>query len=171
GPGNGLTGEYFSTPDLSGSPMLTRTDRNVNFNWDKVIPLNGMQRNNYSVRWNGNLVPPGAGDYKIGVHVNYCYACQNAEGFKLYLDGRLLVQSDDQKTAERGAVIEAPVHFNDTTPHPIRLEYFHHTGSAGIDLTWQAPAVVLRDEAVAAAKQSDVIIAMVGLSPSLEGEE
>ena len=63
------------------------------------------------------------------------------------------------------------MNFSDTQPHPIRLEYFHGTGSAGIDLTWQAPAAVLRDEAVRAAQQADVIIATVGLSPSLEGEE
>ena len=60
---------------------------------------------------------------------------------------------------------------SDTQPHPIRLEYLHGNGTAGIDLTWQAPATVLRDEAVEAAKESDVIIAFVGLSPSLEGEE
>jgi len=171
GSGNGLTGEYFSSQDLSGQPVLTRTDRNINFNWDKVVPVDGLQRNNYSVRWSGTFVPPATGDYKIGVRVNYCYACENAEGFRLYLDGKALVESDGKKTGERGAVVEAAVHCSDTEPHPIRLEYFHHTGSAGIDLTWQAPAAVLRNEAVAAAKQSDVTIAMVGLSPSLEGEE
>jgi beta-glucosidase len=171
GSGDGLTGEYFSTPDLSGKPVLTRADRNVNFNWDKVVPIDGLQRNNYSVRWSGTFVPPAAGDYKLGVRVNYCYACQNAEGFKLYLDDKLLVQNDEKKTGERGEVLQAAVHFNDTKPHPIRLEYFHHTGSAGIDLAWQAPAAALRDEAVAAAKKSDVVVAFVGLSPSLEGEE
>ncbi len=171
GSGNGLTGEYFSTPDLSGKPVLTRTDRNINFNWDKVVPVDGLQRNNYSVRWSGTFVPPVAGDYKLGVHVNYCYACQNAEGFKLYLDGKILVQTDEKRTGERGEVIQGAVHFNDTKPHAIRLEYFHHTGSAGVDLVWQAPADALRDEAVAAAKQSDVVVAFVGLSPSLEGEE
>ena len=95
---------------------------------------------------------------------------RTTEGFRLYLDGKLLVQSHGI-TGERGGVIEAPVHFADTQPHAIRLEYLHRTGSAGIDLTWQAPAAVLRDEAVQAAKNADVTIAFVGLSPSLEGEE
>jgi beta-glucosidase len=63
------------------------------------------------------------------------------------------------------------VTFSDAQPHPIRLEYFHTTGTAGIDLTWQAPAAVLHDEAVEAAKGSEVTLAFVGLSPSLEGEE
>jgi len=171
GSGHALTGEYFSTPDLSGSPVLTRADRNINFNWDKVVPVEGLQRNNYSVRWTGSFTPPAPGDYKIGVRVNYCYACENAEGFRLYLDGKLLVASTDQKQAERGSVFDASVHFADTNPHQIRLEYLHGTGSAGIDLTWIPPADVLRDEAVKAAQQADVVIACVGLSPNLEGEE
>lgn len=171
GSGNGLTGEYFSSPDLSGTPVLTRTDRNVNFNWDKVVPVDGLQRNNYSVRWSGSFTPPALGEYKLGVRVNYCYACENAEGFRLYLDEKLLVESSATTTGERGAVIEAPVTFSDARPHPIRLEYFHTTGTAGIDLTWQAPAAALRDEAVEAAKESELTIAFVGLSPALEGEE
>jgi len=171
GSGDGLTGEYFSSPDLSGTPVLTRTDLNVNFNWDKVVPVNGLQRNNYSVRWSGSFTPPAPGEYRLGVRVNYCYSCDNAEGFRLYLDGKLLVERGGQTTGDRDVAVEAPVTFSDGKPHPIRLEYFHTTGTAGIDLTWQAPAAALRDEAVEAAKESEVTIAFVGLSPSLEGEE
>ena len=170
GSDEGLTGEYFSSPDLSGQPVLTRTDRNINFNWDKVVPVGGLQRDSYSVRWSGTFTPPAPGDYKLGVRVNYCYACENAEGFRLYLDDKVLVESGG-KTPERGEVVQAPVTFSDTQPHPIRLEYLHGTGTAGIDLSWQAPADALREQAVDAAKQSDVTIAFVGLSPSLEGEE
>ncbi len=170
GSGDGLTGEYFSSPDLSGQPVVTQTDRNINFNWDKVVPVNGLQRNNFSVRWSGTFIPPAPGDYKLGVRVNYCYACENAEGFRLYLDDKLIVESNG-KSPERGEVVQAPVTFSDTQPHPIRLEYLHGTGTAGIDLSWQAPAEALRAQAVEAAKQSDVTIAFVGLSPSLEGEE
>jgi len=170
GAGDGLTGEYFSSPDLKGQPVLTRTDRNINFNWDKVVPIDGLQRNNYSVRWTGTFTPPAPGQYSLGVRVNYCYACENAEGFRLYLDDKLLVESGE-KTAERGEVRQAAVTFSDTQPHPIRLEYLHGTGTAGIDLSWQAPPDVLRAQAIEAAKQSDVTIAFVGLSPSLEGEE
>lgn len=171
GSGFGLTGEYFNSKGFSGNPVLSRTDRNVNFNWDKVVPVEGLQRNNYSVRWSGTFTPLAPGEYRLGVRVNYCYACENAEGFRLYLDDKVLVENSTDKQPERGKVIEATVSFSDTQPHPIRLEYFHGTGSAGIDLTWQAPAEVLRDEAVRAAQQADVIIATVGLSPSLEGEE
>ncbi len=171
GSGDGLTGEYFNSNDLSGQPVLKRIDRNINFNWDKVVPISGLQRDNYSVRWTGTFTPPAAGDYKLGVRVNYCYACENAEGFRLYLDDKMILESSAGRTGERGAVIQTPVHFADAKPHSIRLEYLHGSGSAGIDLTWDAPAAILRDQAVEAAKQSDVVIAFVGLSPSLEGEE
>ncbi len=171
GTGYGLTGEYFASPDLSGQPVLTRNDRNINFNWDKVIPVPGLQRESFSVRWTGAFTPPAPGDYQLGVRINYCYACENTEGFRLYLDGKLLAASANKTTGERGGGFDATVHFSDTHPHPIRLEYFHAGGSAGIDLTWQAPPAALRDEAVRAARSSDVIIACVGLSPSLEGEE
>jgi beta-glucosidase len=171
GNGHGLSAEYFNSADLSGHPVLTRIDANINFNWDKVAPVAGLSRNNYSVRWSGNFTPPGPGDYKLGVRMNYCYACENSEGFRLFLDGKLLVSGGDKPTGERGAVMDSAVHFADAQPHAIRLEYLHGTGSAGIDLTWQAPAAVLRDEAVNAAKNADVTLALVGLSPSLEGEE
>jgi beta-glucosidase len=168
GKGDGLTGEYFSTREMTGAPVLTRVDRSINFNWDKVTPVEGLQRNNFAVRWSGTFTPPAPGDYKLGVRMNYCYSCQNAEGFKLYLDGKVFVES---ARTDRRAVIESPIHFEDTKPHAIRLEYMHGSGTAGLDLTWEPPAEALRAEAVDAAKQADVAVAFVGLSPSLEGEE
>ena len=166
----GLKGEYFASDDLSGTPVLTRVDRNVNFNWDKVVPVKGLQRNNYSVQWSGVFTPPAAGNYRLGVRINYCYACENAEGFKLYLDDKLIAHSES-KSGERGQVFDSSLHFDNTEAHAIRLEYLHKTGTAGIDLTWLAPAGVLRDEAIEQAKSADVIVACLGLSPSLEGEE
>ena len=151
--------------------MLTRVDRNINFNWDKVVAGEGLQRNNYSVRWSGSFTPPAPGDYKLGVRMNYCYACENAEGFRLYLDGKLLVESEREPTGERGAVIEAPVHFAIPQPTP--------SGSSTCTAR-AAPASILpgrRRRRRCATRRSrrrssaDVTIAFVGLSPSLEGEE
>ena len=161
----GLTGEYFSTPDFSGKAVAVRVDRNVNFNWDKAIPVTGLQRNNFSVRWTGSIVPPAKGSYKLGARVAFCYACESHEQFRLYVDDKLVADSTKPEKAE------AVVKFDDTKAHPIRLEYLHGTNAAGIDLTWQPPASALTKEAVGIAKKADVVIAFVGLSPQLEGEE
>jgi beta-glucosidase len=161
----GLTGEYFATPAFGGKPVAVRVDRTVNFNWDKAIPVPGLRRNEFSVRWTGSFTPPAPGDYKLGARVAFCYACESHEQFRLYLDEKVIAD-----TAEPGKT-ESLVHFDAVRPHALRLEYRHGTAAAGIDLTWQPPAAALAQEAVAAAKQSDVVIAVVGLSPQLEGEE
>jgi beta-glucosidase len=66
-----------------------------------------------------------------------------------------------------------PVDFTDTAPHEIRIEYSHSGDQAGggVTLKWEAPAQAQLDEAVARAKEADVVVAFVGLSPELEGEE
>jgi len=63
--------------------------------------------------------------------------------------------------------------FNDTLPHPIRIEYSHsspHFG-AGLTFNWEPPLNALRDQAVADASNSSVVVAFLGLSPEIEGEE
>jgi beta-glucosidase len=65
------------------------------------------------------------------------------------------------------------VTFGDVKPHPIRIEYRHespHFG-AGLTFNWKPPIKALCEQAVAAAAKSDVIVAFLGLSPELEGEE
>jgi len=161
----GLSGEYFGTPDLAGKPVAVRADRTVNFNWDKAIPVAGLQRDHFSVRWTGTFTPPAPGDYTLGARVAFCYACDSNEQFRLYVDGKPVAGTAKQEKTE------ALLHFDSTRPHPVRLDYWHGTAAAGIDLVWQPPATALADEAVAAAKASDVVVALVGLSPQLEGEE
>jgi beta-glucosidase len=53
----------------------------------------------------------------------------------------------------------------------IRLEYSDRRPDAVIQLVWAAPAPTLRAEALAAARQADVTVVFMGLSPRLEGEE
>ena len=62
-----------------------------------------------------------------------------------------------------------PIH----TAHIFRIEYGHHAElfGAGFTLNWVPPVEPLRQEAVAAALHADVVLAFVGLSPELEGEE
>ena len=100
GSGDGLTGEYFSSADLSGTPVAHPHRPQHQFQLGQGrLPSPACQRNNYSVRWTGTFTPPAPGDYKLGVRVNYCYACENAEGFRLYLDGKLIVSRTPAKPA------------------------------------------------------------------------
>jgi beta-glucosidase len=131
--------------------------------------VQGLQRNDFSVRWTGTLTPPAPGDYRIGARVRGGPP-QNRETVRLYLDDGLMLDNS-QLQGRRASAPDTLVHFADTKPHAIRVEYLHHSAGAGIDLTWEPPPGALQAEAVAAAKQADVVVAFLGISPQLEGEE
>jgi beta-glucosidase len=168
----GLRGEYFANPELSGQPVAVRVDQTINFNWSKAIPVPGLERNNYSVRWTGTLTPPAPGDYRMGTSVRgWGRQPETREIVRLYLDGQLVLDNSQIQGGRFGTTPDTVVHFADTTPREFRVEYVHRTANAGIDVTWVPPAGVLEAEALAVANQADVVVAVLGLSPQLEGEE
>ncbi len=162
----GLKGEYFDNLDFSGKPTITRVDRTIDFDWDHVTPAAGLG-SRYAVRWTGELVPPGAGDYTLAVHVDRCFDCRGHDPVRLYIDGKRIIDND----GSRGAGMQAVVHFADTAPHAIKLEMVHGGQDQGIRLQWLAPAAAQLAKAEAAAQNADMVIAFVGLSPDVEGEE
>ncbi len=161
----GLTGAYFDDPGLSGAPRLVRTDRVVNFDWDRTAPAPGLSAARYGVRWTGAIVPPGAGDYTLVVGVPRCFDCKGHDPVRLWVDDKLVVDDDGS-----GKAVEAALSFTDARPRAIRLELSHTGEDQGVHLQWRAPAAPQIAEAVKVASQADVIVAVVGLSPDVEGE-
>jgi len=171
----GLTGEYFANAKFEGTPAITRTDRSVDFDWMGLNPMTGKEAGKFSVRWTGTFTPPAPGDYRLGVDVDGCYPCKDADNFKLYLDGKLF---DERSTTRR---LMIPVRLEDTSSHQVRLEYSHSReinrnlsfggDVAGITLIWDPPSDALRNEAVAAAQTADVVVACLGITRELEREE
>lgn len=162
----GLKGEYFDNSDFNGTPRITRVDRAIDFDWDHVAPAETFSADHYAVRWTGDLIPPGPGDYTLAVHVDRCFDCRGHDPVRLYLDGKKVIDG-----AGGGAGMQANVHFKDTAPHAIKLEMVHSGQDQGIRLQWLAPPEAQLAKAVSAVKHADVIIAFVGLSPDVEGEE
>ena len=169
-----LRGEYFANANLTGSPV-TRNDRAIDFDWDAAAPANGVLAKAFSVRWSGSLVVPAPGDYTFNVGILNCWPCGDSESYVLSLDGKVVSRYDTGPPKKYRDYVTPSIklHMVDTRPHTLRLEYVHagpYIG-AGVTLRWVPPATALRDEAVAAASQADVVIAVVGLTPELEGEE
>jgi beta-glucosidase len=169
----GLKAEYFASTDFSGQPVLTRRDPQIQFDWDAAAPAPSVPMKAFAVRWSGTLNPPGAGDYTFGIDTAHCYPCGDRETFRVFLDGKLVNESSHTNFTWSPKAPVIPVHFSGTAPHDFRLEYTHSAPlfAAGVTLTWKPPVQALRDEAVKIARQSDVVVAFVGLSPNLEGEE
>jgi beta-glucosidase len=172
---NGLMGEYFASSDMQGQPVLTRTDRRIDFDWDAASPAPGVPAKDFGVRWSGTIQVRAPGDYPFNVQLGDCYPCGDAEAFKVFLDGNEVAHFSTREDSQyRSSTTPAlTLHFADTQPHAFRLDYTHHAElfGAGITLEWTPPADVEREQAVSIAKQADVVVAFVGLSPHLEGEE
>jgi beta-glucosidase len=192
---SGLVAQFFATPDWTGRPVAWSTSSTIQADWENAKPASEIQTNNYSVRWSGTLAPPAAGHYVFTLEVGDSFPYSPAESFKFILDGKVvkegslraghdLSQMGNFHTAPGASPTAPPVQtfgsnakievdFSDSKPHEFQLLYSHSADQAGggVTLKWQAPAEALLDEAVSAAKQSDVVVAFVGLSPQLEGEE
>ncbi|MGH9469071.1 MAG: glycoside hydrolase family 3 C-terminal domain-containing protein [Terriglobia bacterium] len=174
----GLKAEYFPNAGFSGRPVLVRTDPEVQFDWNAASPAPGLPMKTFSVRWTGTLTPPGPGDYTFFVHITRCARCGIQERARVFLDGKLVIDSNQPTLPAKGRGGRAAqpsfhVRFANSQPHAFRMEYAHSSKlfGAGVTLAWQPPVDVLRQEAERIARQSDVVVAFVGLSPHLEGEE
>ncbi|MDV6333171.1 glycoside hydrolase family 3 C-terminal domain-containing protein [Asticcacaulis sp. 201] len=178
----GLKGKYFDNKTFTGTAKLTRVDPVINFDFYRTAP-DGFEPMNFSVRWTGVLVPPVAGTYKLGFRMQPPRQGQPMPEVKVWVDGKLVITPElaqaagkDQAYCGGGACAQPPmapvaITFTDTRPHDIRIDYVRAAEDRAISLDWVAPVQPLIDGAVAAAKASDIVVAFVGLSPDLEGEE
>jgi beta-glucosidase len=193
--GAGLTTEYFGTPDWTGKPVAVTKEHDIQAEWGDSLPVPELHTHNYSVRWSGKIAAPAAGHYAFSIEPGDAFPYSPKDSFRLTLDGKVIAEGELRKKIDisamgnfksgpgasptappimnGGAPAEVSFDFADTNPHDFRLEYSHSGDQAGggIYFKWEAPAQALLDEAVAAAKQSDVVIAFVGLDAQLEGEE
>lgn len=168
----GLKAEFFKDADFSGSPIASRIDAKVNFDWNRVSPMPGVPAANFAVRWTGELVPPAPGDYMLSFRCIKRSTTYDPSGakpgspwhYRMYLDGKLVL--DDHARDQ-----DFKVTFTDTKPHAIAVEYQHSSEDRFVDLEWQPPAKPMLEDAVATARKADIVVAFVGLSPNLEGEE
>lgn len=161
----GLTGRYYAGSAFTGTPTVRR-DRRIDFDWDHVMPVDGMPAGAYAVRWTGDLVPPGPGDYTLAVHVDRCFDCAGHDAVRMRVDGKKVLDDPGQDVP-----LQVSLHFADTKPHAIALEYVHRGEDQGVRLQWLAPASAQLDEVLRVVRDADVVIAFLGLSPDVEGEE
>ena len=172
----GLAADYFAGVSMAGPARLKRVDPVLNFDWDGAPPAVGMA-NRFSVLWTGNLFFPAAGRYQLhfrGVPRPRKTVDVTGEGggaqvgadktVRLYLDDKLVIDSGtghaeaEFVATERGA-------------HALRIEYIRNNNERMVSLEWIPPAGALVADAVAQAAAADVVVAFVGLSPDLEGEQ
>ena len=190
----GLRSEFFATPDWTGRVVAVGSDASIQKDWRDAPPVPEIKTSDYSVRWTGKLQAPAAGKYSFIVEGGSNFPYSPKENYRVVLDGKVLSEGTLTKgkldmgafaLSSTGANPTAPpvmtgstpakieVDLADTNTHDFELEYSHFGDRAGggVTLRWEPPAQAQLDEAVAAANSSDIVVAFVGLSPQLEGEE
>jgi len=147
GSGHGLLAEYFDNPEFQGRPRLSRVELRPYLEPTILDPA----LRDCAVRWSGTLRAPVAGQYAI----------QRTPGTRLFLDEREVMP------ASTGTQLES------RRAYPFRVEYRPQgtRSDLGVQISWLPPAAALLAEAVDAMRNSDVVLAFVGLNPNLEGEE
>lgn len=161
----GLRAEYFAGPTVTEPAVVTRQDRRIDFNYTRVAPLPQLKPEGFAVRWTGSLLPPGPGRYTLAIDIPACWKdCKRHDDVRLWIDGQKL--HDGPLGKQR---VEIPLVSNGK-PHDLRLELDHYGEDEGIRLMWLPPAEPLLAQAVAATRDADVIVAVLGLSSELEGE-
>jgi beta-glucosidase len=157
----GVRAEYFSSEDLSGAPITSRVDAKLDLPFrgpgaTRAVVAPGAR----SARFTGTLTPDENGDYEIGV------ATGNT---KLWLDDRLIVDNTVNQDTQRGPKT-VRMALQKGRSYALRLEQTSSRGTA-TRLVWRHIAANPQADAVAAAKTADVVIAVVGITSQLEGEE
>ncbi len=113
------------------------------------------------VIWEATLTPPETGDFNLGV--------EGAGFFRVSLDGKPVTQAwrTDGVETKLGRV-----HLEKGKPCALKVEYGQgQSDHAVARLVWSKVDRRPTPEAVAAAKDADVVVAVVGITSELEGEE
>ena len=156
----GLKGEYFAGQEFQGTPQVVRVDKSVDlqlFHPDAsaVTPPAGMK--DFSARWTGFLTPTETGTYELGL---------TGSMNRLWIDGKLIV---NDVTLHDPTSTTTKLDLEKGRRYALRVEYVR--GGFGTKLVWLQVISDPIGEAVAAAQQADAVIAVVGITSQLEGEE
>ena len=110
------------------------------------------------IRWDGFFTPTESGSYQIGLF---------GSTFRMYLDGKLLFED---MVAHPPGNTTKEVELEAGHRYPLRIEYVGG-GAPAVRLIYSRGAADALPRAVAAAKNADAIIGVVGITSDLEGEE
>jgi beta-glucosidase len=114
-----------------------------------------------AIHWDGQMTATETGDYNLGLKANGL--------FRIQLDGKNVISSygGDADEARLGRV-----HLEAGKPATLHVEYTPpEKGEPVARLVWAKVDLRPRPEAIAAAKNADVVVAVLGISSELEGEE
>jgi beta-glucosidase len=146
----------------SNTPLIvSRTEVNINLTEDN-LPKEVAGKKTFGVQWSGSLMPTESGDFLIGIR---------CAGF-----GRVSVNDKELGMAFGGGTrglssAMGRVHLEKDRKVAIEVSYGTRNSKPHAEMIWTRVNNAPSQEAVAAAKNADAVIAVVGITSQLEGEE
>jgi beta-glucosidase len=150
----------LNNPSAS-KPVAERVEANIDASSSR-LPAEAATLKPLAIRWDGMLTAPETGDYNLGLM---------ASGFfRMQLDGNNVTSSygGTGKEAKLGRV-----HLEGGKPAKLHVEYAFGFGADELiaKLVWSKVDLKPQQAAIDAAKSADVVVAVVGITSELEGEE
>jgi beta-glucosidase len=164
----GLKADYGTTagmdlgPGTKPTPITSRVESGIDLS-ESSLPAEAQGKSGLSVQWSGFLTVPESGDYLLGM---------KADGFgRVMVDGKEIAQVFSLGGGAQAKL--GRVHLERGQKAPITVTYgkFGGGGELRAQLLWARYSPLPSPEAVAAAKEADVVVAVVGITSELEGEE
>jgi len=111
-------GEYWNNMDLSGAPVLTRNDPEIDFDWGPNAPAPGLPVDNFSVRWTRELT------MTEGV---YRFSAIADDGVRIFVNETLIL--DEWHISAGDQTYQTDVELG-AGKYTIFVEYFEKEGNA-----------------------------------------
>lgn len=162
----GLKADFYDNITFSGQPLFSSIVPTLDANWFDKAPREGMNDDNFSVRWTGELRPALSGTYQLGIIAT----CNT----RLYLNDSVVAKTVYHFRDEYGDPRlrkSVPITLEAGKKYRIVVEAIETFADAQVQLVWAAPKPNLKQNALNAARQADVVVMCMGLTPNMEGEE
>ena len=127
GTGAGLVGNYYNGFDFT-SFVTTRIDPVIDFNWGSGSPADGIDIDNFSIRWQGEIEAPYSGLYTFYI--------TSDNGRRVWIDNELIIdewQDDFNIEYSGNFLMEAGKKYD------IKVMYYEKVGGADCTLEWSGP--------------------------------
>lgn len=150
----GLNAEYFSDKDFAKKPVLKRVETNVSVRWANEVASG-------AVRWSGYLQAPETGTYSLR------YLADG--GYRIWINDQLII--DAWNVDWRPVIASGTVDLQAGKIYRLKIEAFQRGEQGNEQLVWNLPSNANVESALSAAKNSDAVIFVGGLTAQVEGEE
>jgi beta-glucosidase len=151
-----LTVDHKDVP----TPLATRIEPGIDAS-AAPLPMEVAGMRPLAIRWEATLTPLDSGTYNIGI--------QGDGFFRVSLDGKDVTSTWDTSGVETRL---GRVQLEKGRAYQLLVEYCQrHESDVTARLVWSKFNLVPAPEAIAAARNADAVVAVVGITNELEGEE